>query len=105
MIRKIFLGFIRIHILYHASKGEISGVEIMKELRRHGYSISPGTLYPILHSLEKQGYLSSRKKVVNGKARRYYTITKKGSKTLDRSKEKIRELVDEVLEEDRYGEK
>ena len=54
MIRNIFLGFIRIHILYHASKEEIFGVEIMRELKRHGYSISPGTLYPILHSLESQ---------------------------------------------------
>ena len=79
MIRNIFLGFIRIHILYHASKEEIFGVKIMKELERHGYSISPGTLYPILHSLENQGYLTSRKEVVEGKVRKYYRITKKGS--------------------------
>ena len=98
MIRNIFLGFIRIHILYHASKEEIFGVEIMKELKRHGYSISPGTLYPILHSLEKQKYLQSRKEVVNGKMRKYYKITRKGNNALDKSKEKIRELVDEVLE-------
>ena len=99
MIRNIFLGFIRIHILYHASKEEICGVEIMEELKRHGYSISPGTLYPILHSLENQSYLVSRKEVVKGKARKYYKITKKGLNVLNKSKEKIRELVDEVLEE------
>jgi len=98
MIRNIFLGFIRIHILYHASKEEIFGIEIMKELKRHGYSISPGTLYPILHSLEKQRYLTSRKEVVKGKMRKYYKITRKGSNALDKSKEKIKELVDEVLE-------
>ncbi len=98
MIRHIFLGFIRIHILYHASKEEIFGVEIKKELRRHGYSISPGTLYPILHSLEKQKYLSSRKEVVKGKVRKYYKITKKGSNVLEKAKGKIRELVNEVLE-------
>lgn len=99
MIRNIFLGFIRIHILYHASKEEIFGVEIMKELKRHGYSISPGTLYPILHSLENQKYLTSRKEVVGGKVRKYYKITKKGVNVLEKSKEKIKELVDEVLEE------
>jgi len=98
MIRNIFLGFIRIHILYHASKEEIFGVEIMKELKRHGYSVSPGTLYPILHHLEKQKYLVSRKEVVKGKMRKYYKITGKGSNALDKSKEKITELVDEVLE-------
>jgi len=99
MIRNIFLGFIRIHILYHASKKEIFGVEIMKELKRHGYSISPGTLYPILHSLENQKYLISRKEVVGGKVRKYYKITKKGSNVLDKSKIKIKELVNEVFED------
>ncbi len=98
-MRSLFLGFIRIHILYHADKQEIFGVEIMEELRRHGYSISPGTMYPILHSLEKQGYLTSRKDVVDGKMRKYYRITEKGADILDRSKEKIMELSDEVLEE------
>ena len=99
MMRSLFLGFIRIHILYHAGKQEIFGVEIMEELRRHGYSISPGTMYPILHSLERQGYLTSRKDVVDGKMRKYYRITEKGADILDRSKEKIMELSDEVLEE------
>jgi len=99
MIRNIFLGFIRIHILYHASKEEIFGVEIMKELKRHGYSISPGTLYPTLHSLENQKYLISRKKVVGGKVRKYYKITKKGSNVLDKSKIKIKELVNEIFED------
>jgi len=102
MIRNIFLGFIRIHILYHASKEEIFGIGIMKELERHGYSISPGTLYPILHSLENQEYLSSRKKVVEGKIRKYYQITGKGLSILGESKEKIRELVSEVLKEEQY---
>lgn len=64
MMRTIFLGFIRIHILHHANEGEIFGVAIMDELRRHGYSISAGTLYPILHSLEAEGYLTKIKELV-----------------------------------------
>ena len=97
--REFFLGFIKIHILYHASKEPIFGVEIAKELARHGYSISPGTLYPMLHRLEKEGYLESSSKVVNGKVRRYYQATAEGKLVLEQSKKKIRELVTEVIEE------
>ncbi len=97
MMRNIFLGFIRIHILHHANEGKIFGVEIMNELRRHGYSISAGTLYPILHSLEKEGYLKRRDEVVNGKVRKYYRITEKGGNALEEAKPKIKELVEEVI--------
>lgn len=54
MIREFFLGFIKIHILYHASKDRICGVEIIRELERHGYAVSPGTIYPTLHSLSRE---------------------------------------------------
>ncbi|SNQ60634.1 PadR family transcriptional regulator [Candidatus Methanoperedens nitratireducens] len=95
--KDFFLGFIKVHILHHARKEEIYGVEILDELRRHGYSLSPGTLYPTLHLLERKGYLKSRKETVNGKVRKYYAITPAGSEMLEKSKMKIRELVDEVL--------
>ena len=97
--REFFLGFIKIHILYHASKEPIFGVEIAEELARHGYSISPGTLYPVLHRLEKEGYLESSPKVVNGRVRKYYQATAEGKLVLEQSKKKIRELVAEVIEE------
>jgi DNA-binding PadR family transcriptional regulator len=97
MMRNIFLGFIRIHILHHASEGEIFGVEMMEELRRHGYLISSGTLYPILHSLEEDGYLTRRDEVVGGKVRKYYRITEKGINALEEAKKKIQELTEEVM--------
>ncbi len=97
--REFFLGFIKIHIMYHASKEPIFGVEIAEELARHGYSISPGTLYPVLHRLEKEGYLESSSKVVNGRVRRYYQATTEGKLVMAQSKKKIRELVTEVIEE------
>ena len=97
--REFFLGFIKIHILYHASKEPIFGVEIAEELARHGYSISPGTLYPVLHRLEKEGYMESSSKVVNGRVRKYYQATAQGKLVLEQSKKKIRELVTEVIEE------
>ena len=97
MIREFFLGFIKIHILHHASEAPIYGAEIIKEIRRHGYKVSPGLIYPTLHSLEKRGYLKSKRRVVQGKVRRYYEITEEGLKMLEESKRRIRELVDEVL--------
>jgi len=74
-------------------------VELIRELSRHGYYISPGTLYPILHRLLNDGYLTLKEKNVNGKIRKYYRITKKGKKALRGCKEKIHELVDEVVRE------
>ena len=72
MIRTFFLGFIRLHIVYHASHEPIFGLDMIRELDRHGYELSPGTLYPILHNLERQGYLISGKKLIKGKFRKYY---------------------------------
>lgn len=97
--REFFLGFVKIHILYHASKQPIFGVEIVEELARHGYSLSPGTLYPTLHRLEREGYLKANPKVVGGKVRKYYEATAQGREVLEESKRKIGELVTEVIEE------
>ena len=97
MLQDFFLGFIKIHILYHAANEPIYGVEILQELTRHGYRLSPGTLYPTLHRLEKEGYLSMEKEVVDGKVRKYYSATKEGLAVLSASKEKIAQLVEEVL--------
>jgi Transcriptional regulator PadR-like family len=57
MIRDFFLGFVKIHILHHAAEGAVYGAAITAEIRRHGYDLSPGTLYPVLHSLERARYL------------------------------------------------
>lgn len=98
MLREFFLGFVKIHILHHAAHEPIYGAAIIAELRRHGYDLSPGSLYPILHSLEAAGYLSRVDRVVSGKVRKYYTITDAGHQALEAARPKIRELVDEVLE-------
>jgi len=95
--RKLFLCFVRIHILYHASEGEIYGAWMMDELARHGYSLSPGTLYPILHEMEDDGLLHSRRVVVNGKVRRVYQATEDGLNALELAKNRIKELFSEVI--------
>ncbi len=98
-------GFIRLHILYHAAREDVWGVEMIEELRRHGYRMGPGTLYPILHDLESGGYLVSREAVVDGKRRRNYRITRKGTKLMASAKERLRELFLEVIEDrDRLAE-
>lgn len=97
MLRDFFLGFVRIHILHHACEEPIYGTGIMEELATHGYQLGAGTLYPILHNLEKQGYLVSYEEVVGGKVRRYYRATPSGERTLEEAKRKITELVQEIL--------
>ena len=98
MLRDLLLGFIKIHILYHAGKQPVYGLWLMEELAHHGYTISPGTLYPTLHSLEQEGYLVSEKRVVEGRQRRYYTLTPAGEAALAEARDRLAELVAEVLE-------
>jgi PadR family transcriptional regulator PadR len=98
IIREFLLGFIKIHILYHAQREPVFGKAFKQELKRHGYDISYGTLYPIFHTLERQGYLHSTKENIRGKIRKYYTITKKGKMVLQQSRSKAEELFDELFE-------
>ena len=97
--RHFFNGFIRLHILYHAAKEPTYGAEITEEIVRHGYRISQGTLYPTLHQLEQLGYLRSHAEVVRGKRRRYYRATAAGRKVLRDARDKLRELVAEVIDD------
>lgn len=71
---------------------------MIEELARHGYRLSPGTLYPVVHGLEKRGLLRSRHQQVNGKIRRVYSATPAGRKALQAAKQKVRELFGELFE-------
>jgi len=97
--RHFFTGFIRLHILYHAVKEPIYGAEISEELVRHGYRISQGTLYPTLHQMETLGYLRSNTQLVQGRHRKYYRATAEGRRVLNEARNKLQELVAEVLED------
>lgn len=99
MFRDVLLAFVRVHLLHHAATEPIYGLEMIQELARHGYDLSPGTLYPILHGLEQAGYLVSVQRVVQGKIRKYYHITEDGQRALAEIRVKIRELVVEVLDD------
>jgi PadR family transcriptional regulator, regulatory protein PadR len=100
LTKMLFGGFVRMHVLYHAVREPVFGVEMMEELARHGYEVGPGTLYPLLHQLEEAGYLVVQTEVVAGKQRKYYRATPEGAAALDAARAKLRELVKEVLHDD-----
>lgn len=96
-VREFLRGAVRLHILHHAAHGGIHGSWMTDELSRHGYRISPGTLYPILHKMEADGLLRSRTSVVAGKSRRSYVATASGRRALGAAKAQLRELAVEIL--------
>ena len=111
--REFVSGFIRLHILHHAAQEPLVGFWMIEELRRHGYEMSPGTIYPLqriavtfvgsttpalLHSLQKKGYLSVEVKREGRRAWREYSATKEGKRVLNASKRKLRELFRELIE-------
>lgn len=96
--RDLYSGLIRLHILHHAAEEPIFGLGMIEELGRHGYRISAGTLYPILHGLERKGYLQA-KQIRDGKSgRTVYRATALGKRALKLAKVKVRELFGELIE-------
>ena len=96
--RDLYSGLIRLHVLHHAVKEAVFGLGMIEELGRHGYRISPGSLYPILHGLEKKGYLKA-KEIRNGRSlRKVYRATPAGRKALAAAKQKVSELFRELME-------
>jgi PadR family transcriptional regulator PadR len=100
VLRHLFTGFVRLHILYHAEKEPICGVEMMEELRHHGYKIGPGTIYPILHGLQTAGYLRVAEEVVNGKRRKNFRTTSRGKKLMATARTKLEELTSEIIRDE-----
>ena len=98
--RDIVGGLIRLHILHHAAEGAIFGMGIIDELTHHGYRLSPGTLYPLLHRLEAEGYLRATTVRTGSQARRLYRATPVGRRALHKLKRQVRELYSELFEHD-----
>src|SRR5215475_4067748 len=90
--RDLYSGLIRLHILHHAVEEPIFGLGMLEELARHGYRISPGTLYPLLQGLQRKGYLRSWEERLGRSRRRVFRATPKGRRALEAAKERIREL-------------
>ena len=98
VLRKLFLGFVQIHILHHAKKKGVSGTWLMEELKGHGYTISPGTLYPLLHRMADQGLLKKEDVLVKGKVSKLYVISEFGQDILAEAVAKAGELFHEVVD-------
>ena len=96
--RDLYSGLIRLHVLHHATEEPIFGLGMIEELARHGYRISPGSLYPLLHSLEQKGYLRSKEQRKGKSLRKVYRATPRGRKALSAAKGKVRELFRELIE-------
>lgn len=89
-------GLVRLHVLHHAAEGEVYGQWMIDELRRHGYRLSPGTLYPMLHRMEASGYLTSREQREGKSVRKLYKATERGRAGLARALRQVREFYDEA---------
>jgi PadR family transcriptional regulator PadR len=96
--RDLYSGLMRLHILHHAVEGPIFGLGMLEELGRHGYRISPGTLYPLLHGLEKKGYIKASELRQGKSLRKVYRATPLGRKALTAAKKKVREFIGELFE-------
>ena len=102
LVREVLLSFWKIHILHHAAEGTVYGQWMIGELRRHGYDISPGTLYPLLRRMETHGWLAPVKAIpANSHGRKEYRLTKLGTQALDLIRTQLKELYREVLEVDK----
>lgn len=98
--QELFSGLIRLHVLYHACEGPIFGLGMIEELARHGYRLSPGTMYPLLRGLERKRLLRSERKLVDGRIRCLYRATPAGRRALAVAKQRVGELFGELFEDE-----
>jgi PadR family transcriptional regulator PadR len=97
--QELLSGFVRLHVLHHAAEGDLYGQWMIEELARHGYRLSPGTLYPMLNAMEKRGYLVSHRERAGRSIRRIYRATPLGCEALAIARRQARELFRELLEQ------
>ena len=95
--RDMIKGLVRLRILHAAALQPVSGVELSRALALAGHHVGPGTLYPLLHDMEKAGWVKSTGKTVKGKHRRYYRATKKGRAQLEEARSALAQFLAGVV--------
>lgn len=83
--KELLKGSTGLLILSILKKEDLYGYRIIRELEiasENAFEMTEGTLYPILHALEKEGALESYWREIDGRSRKYYHITKKGLRQL-----------------------
>lgn len=96
--QELYGGLIRLHVLHRADESSVYGQWMIEELSRHGYHIGPGTVYPLLHGLERKGYLRSKIERFGSRYRKVYRITHSGRKVLMAAQLRVQELFGELFE-------
>ena len=96
--QELYIGLVRLHVLHHAAEEPVFGLGMMQELGRHGYKLGPGTMYPLLHGMERKGWLKSAHRLVEGHRRKVYVATATGRKALVQARVQVRELFEEMCE-------
>jgi PadR family transcriptional regulator PadR len=89
-------GSLPLLILHVLSTGPKHGYRIAQEIKRSSegvLEVAEGTLYPVLHDLEKRGLIQAFEETVSGRLRRCYRLTEAGQ----------RELATETAEWERYS--
>jgi DNA-binding PadR family transcriptional regulator len=97
IVRDFTRAAVQVHLMHHACEGDVHGTALIEELARHGYRLSPGTVYPMLHRLEAAGLLTSRQLLVDGRQRRVYRATPAGRRAFTACRAAVKELAEEVL--------
>ena len=97
--REFLRGVVPVHVLHHAAQEPVHGAWMSSELARHGYSISPGTLYPLLHRMQRAGLVTSAYSTTGGRVLRTYRATPEGRKVLARLRKLVGEAAGEILDE------
>jgi DNA-binding PadR family transcriptional regulator len=96
--QELYIGLVRLHVLHHAAEEPIFGLGMIQELGRHGYKLGPGTIYPLLHGMERRGWLHAEQRLVNAHMRKVYVATAAGRKALAQARSYVRELFEEMCE-------
>ena len=91
--KELLKGSTYLLVLSVLEQKDLYGYMMIRELEirsENAFEMSEGTLYPILHALEKEKYLEAYWNTVDGRQRKYYHLTKKGKKELAARKEEWR---------------
>jgi len=94
IVQRIARNFLDILILRLVKAEPMWGYKIKKEVEtKFGVKIRHGALYPLLNTLENNGFLRSRKEIKEGRTRKIYEITSKGIQLVDTYHEILKEQI------------
>lgn len=93
----LWQGMVKLVVLHQAGVAPLYGGRFSKYLRNLGYDISPGSLYPLLHTLEKADLLRSRIRICKGRVRKYYELTPQGHACLAAVRQAVGGVMQEVI--------